>query len=268
MNRKYLENNRGKIYYWISENPKDKAIVFCHGLTADHTLYDKQIEYFEKENTVITWDMPLHGETRPYLNFSLENAVYDLKQILERENILHVVIVGQSGGGYVAQLFAYKYPKMTDALIAIDSNPMEMNYYKKSELFWTNHFYAIASLYPYSYYCKVSAESAAYTQESQNSFYKCLVRLGKKGMLTAAGSYYKDFPNYDNIIISCPVLLVLGEFDKIGFVKRYNEMWAEKTKYKLLVIPKASHNSNYDNYEYFNQVVMEFLQECKQKKNG
>ncbi|WP_342758646.1 hypothetical protein [Kineothrix sedimenti] len=36
--------------------------MFTHGLTADHTPFDKQTEYLRDKLIVITWDMPLYGE--------------------------------------------------------------------------------------------------------------------------------------------------------------------------------------------------------------
>ncbi|MGL6107789.1 alpha/beta fold hydrolase [Romboutsia sp.] len=196
MEKKYIKNERGKVIYWINNNNSNKTIMFTHGVTADHTLFDKQLDFWCKEYTVITWDMPLHGESRPY---------------------------------------------------------------KKSELFWTKHFSDIAKLYPYNYYCKVSSESTTMTEESKKSFYDNLLRLGKEGMLDAANAVYKDFYNYEEVDFKCPVLLLIGEYDKTGYVKKYNDMWAKETGFSLVVIPNASHNSNFDNYYFFNNKVYEFL---------
>lgn len=263
MDKKLISTSRGKVYYWINRNESNRCIMFTHGVTADHTLFDQQLEFWSKDYTVITWDMPLHGESRPYHEFSFTHVAEDMKQILDTEHITHAVIVGQSAGGYATQAFIQKYPKMSDAFISIDSTPFGRRYYKNSELFWTNHYSDIAKIYPYGYYCNAAAKSVTRTEESRRTLYDCLVRLGKKGMLEAANAVYKDFPNYDEVIFSCPVLLLLGEYDKTGYVKRYNEMWTKATGYPLVIIPDASHNSNFDNYEFFNRTVSEFL-----KKSG
>ncbi|TCL57971.1 pimeloyl-ACP methyl ester carboxylesterase [Kineothrix alysoides] len=263
MVKKYIENNRGKVFYWINEEfagTKDKgAIMFTHGLTADHTLFDKQTEYLQDEMCVITWDMPLHGENRPYKGFSFKNAAADMNQILETEGIEKAVMAGQSAGGYCAQAFALFYPEKTAGFISIDSTPFGLKYYKKSELFWTDHYDAIARWYPYEFYCKLSAKSACTTEEARLSFYQALVRLGKKGMLEAAKALYRDFTKYPEVDFKCPVLLFLGEKDKVGYVKKYNEMWEKETGYPLVVIPGAGHNSNFDGYEFFNRKVIEFM---------
>jgi pimeloyl-ACP methyl ester carboxylesterase len=79
-------------------------------------------------------------------------------------------------------------------------------------------------------------------------------------MLESAEAVYNDFPNYEEVKFKCPVLLLLGEFDKLGYVKRYNEMWNRETGYPLVIIPKASHDSMYDNYQEFNRITHEFLE--------
>ena len=49
MEHKTIKNERGTVHYWISrgENTDAATLVFTHGLTADHTMYEKQVEYFK-----------------------------------------------------------------------------------------------------------------------------------------------------------------------------------------------------------------------------
>ena len=133
-----ITSKRGRVFYWIERNTSDKCIVFIHGLTADHTLFDKQIDFWSRGYTVITFDMPLHGESRPYNDFTFYNVADDLKSILMKEKITHIVIAGQSAGGYVAQAFTQKYAKYVDAFIGIDTTPFGKSYYKWFEIADTN----------------------------------------------------------------------------------------------------------------------------------
>ncbi len=260
MEKRCIITKRGTVYYWTNENQRKKSIMFTHGVTGDHTLFQKQIEYWSKEYHVIIWDMPLHGESRPYKDFSFANAAEDMKAILDQEGIEHSIMAAHSAGGYAAQAFAQKYPHSVEAFIGIDTTPFGSKYYKKSELFWTNHYSDIAKWYPYNLYCKLAAKAVSFTKESYLTLYDCLVRLGKQGMLVSADAVYKDFPNYQEVDFKCPVLLLLGENDKLGYIKKYNLMWTKETGYPLIIIPNASHNSHYDNYEEVNRVIYEFLQ--------
>lgn len=89
MNHKSVKSKRWTTHYWIYKNPdiNAKCIVFTHGLTANHIMFEKQVEYFSSKYTIITWDVPLHGESRPYNDFSYKNTALELKTILDFENI-------------------------------------------------------------------------------------------------------------------------------------------------------------------------------------
>jgi|GEM_PF-6542580 len=83
MEHRTIKGVGGEVHYWISRTkdiPKG-TIVFSHGLTANHTMFEKQIEYFKNEYIVIAWDVPMHGLSVPYNDFSYENTARDLHQI-------------------------------------------------------------------------------------------------------------------------------------------------------------------------------------------
>ena len=251
MNKKSIENERGKVYYWIRNKGRGKCIFLCHGLTADHNLFKKQMEYFPDDYTLIAWDMPLHGKSLNYKDFSLTNAAKDIKMILDNENITHTSIAGQSAGGYVAQRFANMFPHTCDAFIGIDTSPLSKEYYSFLDLFVTRYYSFFAGMYPYKIYCREAAKVAAYTKEAYESFYETLVRLGKKDMKKACNAVYREIPKYTDTDLSCPVLLF----------RKYNDMWRIKKGYKLINLKNASHNANFDNYRDFNNEVYNFLKE-------
>ena len=263
MIEKSIQSCRGTVYYWTNEIvPLQKfAIVFCHGLTADHTLFDKQVEYLANEYKLITWDYPLHGKSRPYEGFTFTNVNEELLTILNQENIDKIFLVGQSAGGFIAQSFIQEFEDKVLGFIGVVTTPFGKNYYKKSELFWIKHYSTIAKMYPYSYYCKASAKASTRTDEARENMYKTLVGLGKKDMLKAANAVYSEFLKVrDEVQFKCPVLITYGEYDNTGYVRKYNNSWAEKTGYSLKIIRNASHNANYDNYSEFNDLLTSFVQ--------
>ena len=59
MKEKTYHTRCGTIHYWASvSNPDTITLVLLPGLTADHRLFDKQIQYFENRYNVIVWDAP------------------------------------------------------------------------------------------------------------------------------------------------------------------------------------------------------------------
>lgn len=58
MIEKTFETSHGPIHYWINLDGarKEPELVFLPGLTADHRLFDKQIEFFEGKYPVFVWE--------------------------------------------------------------------------------------------------------------------------------------------------------------------------------------------------------------------
>lgn len=49
-------------------------------------------------------------------------------------------------------------------------------------------------------------------------------------MLKAASAVYGEFLKVgDEVQFKCPVRITYGEYDKTGYVRKYNNSWAEKT---------------------------------------
>ncbi|MDI9550742.1 MAG: alpha/beta hydrolase [Bacteroidales bacterium] len=264
LKEKSIKTEIGKVYYWINNNlpDSDVCIVFCHGLTADHSLFEKQIDFFSPKYQILLWDIPLHGKSIPYENFTYDNVVSDLNTIIERERLSKLIFVGQSGGGYISQAYISQYPDKARGFVGIGTTPFGMKYYKKSELFWVKHFATMASLYPYSVYCKACSRKVAVTSEARQNMFKTWARLGKKNMLKATKAVYQEFLKVkESVRFPFPILLTYGEYDRVGLVAKYNQNWAKKTDAKLEVIKNASHNANFDNPVEFNLILEEYIKE-------
>ena len=68
-------------------------------------------------------------------------------------------------------------------------------------------------------------------------------------------------PENHEINIDCPVLLILGENDKVGKVSKYNIEWQRRTEYPLYIIKNAGHNSNQDNAKAVNELIKQYINE-------
>ena len=81
MEHKKKSGEHGSVHYWV-KGKSDHCIVFTHGATMDHGLFQHQIEYFAQQYKVIVWDVPMHGLSRPYEGFSLPKAASEFNRIL------------------------------------------------------------------------------------------------------------------------------------------------------------------------------------------
>lgn len=261
MNEKRYVSPRGEVSYWISRQENGKLpLVLLHGLTADHTLFDKQVEAFQGERTLLIWDAPGHGKSRPYTGFSYPHMAEDLRGILQAEGIDRAVLAGQSMGGFVAQSFLARYPDLVKGLFTIGTCPYGETYYSKSDLFWLRQIKWMSSLFPDGLLRSTLAAMCGRTQNARENMLRMLEGCGKKELCTLMHLGFAGFiPENQDLRISCPVCLTVGEYDRTGKVRRYNERWHVREGYPLHIIPGAAHNANVDNPQAVNGLMREFL---------
>ena len=264
MTERNIHSQNGNVYYWVSRhgNPFAQCVIFLHGLIASHILFDRQLAYFSRNNTVIAWDAPAHGKSRPYSDFSYFGAAEELKTIMDTEGINKAILVGQSMGGYVAQIFAEKYPDRVSAFIGIDTCPFDTSFYSGASMWLLRQVGWMSRLYSPKSLKEKIARRCTYTDKAYKDMISNLDELtGREisGLLKLGFSgFVKEL---HDIALPCPAMLIVGEHDKVGNVLKYNLKWHEKQNYTLQIIPNASHNSNSDNPEECNKLIDEFLSE-------
>ena len=265
MMQKQFDTENGNIVYWINNCSKeDYALVFLHGLIADHTLFEKQVSYFGGRFKVLCWDAPAHGKSRPYLKFSYRSAAKHLKDILEKEQIKKAVFIGQSMGGYVIQTFLKYYPELAIGLIGIDITPFGFSYYSNSDKWWLRQIERMSHCCPYKALVKAIAKSCTCTQYAYKNMYTALKQYTKQEVCHLMGIGYAGFLEENcDLALRIPVLILIGEDDRTGKVNEYCKVWQEKTGYPLHVIKNAAHNSNIDNYEQVNSEIEKFVNRLK-----
>jgi len=254
------ESERGKVYYWHTDIDLTKRTIFLlHGLTANHTMFNKQVEFFRDKYNVIVWDAPAHGKSRPYSDFSYENAATVMLQILNELQIEKVVLIGQSMGGYNVQSFILRYPEKVIGFVSIHSTPFG-NYYSKSDMWWLRQIEWMCK--PFSEkMLKVSiAKQNAFTKAGQENMLEMVSDYDKAELCRLMGIGYAGFLN-DNVELQlpCSALLLVGEKDNTGKVKSYNKEWSRRTGTELIWVPDAAHNSNVDNPDFVNSCIEKFL---------
>ncbi|MBN2879726.1 MAG: alpha/beta hydrolase [Clostridia bacterium] len=260
MEHKVLETERGDVHYWVNSSESEDCIVFTHGLTADHRMFEKQVEFFEKKYRIVLWDVPMHGLSRPYSEFSYRNTAYDLNGILQRENIEKAVLVGMSMGGYPSQEYASIFPEKVSGFIALDTTPFGLGYYSASDKWWLRQVETMAAWFPEKMLRESMAKSVSKTEYSYNKMKEMLKDSDKKEIVKQMGIAYTGFLKENkDVKFDFPVLILLGEHDKTGKVRQYCEKWSENEGYPLHIIKNASHFSNGDNYQDVNKEIDEFI---------
>ena len=271
MTEKILETASGMIHYWTSESdPGKQTLVFLPGLTADHHLFDKQIEAFEKEFDLLTWDAPGHAASRPFrLDFSLMDKAVWLHEILKKEGISRPVLIGQSMGGYVAQCFMQKFPGEAAGFISIDSAPLKRSYVTGAEIALLKRTEPMYRAFPWKSLKSLGVNGCAkseYGRKLMRSFVEKYskdeyCRLSGHGTKLLAEAMEADLP----YVIDCPAILICGEQDQSGSAKSYNRRWTKKEGLPIYWIKDAGHNSNTDKPDEVNKIIRDFVRQLEEK---
>ena len=256
----------GTIRYWVERrDSKALTLVFLPGLTADHTLFRFQTAYFSGRYSLLTWDAPGHGASRPFaLAFSLWDQAAWLRGILEQEGISAFCLVGQSMGGYVAQCFLERYSGLAQGFISIDSAPLKRRYTTAAEIWLLRHCGILYRFYPWKALQRAAAKGCAVTEQGRAQMEQMMAAYSRREYSALAAHGYRllaealagDYP----YAISCPALLLCGERDGAASTRRYNRAWAEGEGLPLVWIPGAGHNANVDNPQAVNSRIEAFLQ--------
>ncbi len=261
MNEKYIQSERGKTYYWTAGEGSD-CIVFLHGATADHLLFKHQFYFFQSYYKVISIDAPLHGKSKPYSNFTLGNASKEVKSILEKEQIDKVHLIGQSMGGFISQIFAREYPDHVKSIILVDSTPLLLEYYTKLDIYLLKMTPSFLRLYPFNFLLKTIAKQVSLTEEGQKYMYETLKKHNINEIVRITRAVFGEITNYlHSEPLKVPIFITYGENDITGKVRVYCKRWADKENLPLTVIPKAAHNANMDNPEFFNDLLDSILRD-------
>lgn len=253
----------GTIHYWIHIIDADiGTLVFLPGLTADHRLFDKQIEYFKDKYNVFVWDAPAHAASWPFkFDFDLFDKAKWLNEIFEQEKITKPIIVGQSMGGYVGQAYAELYPESLKGFVSIDSAPLQRKYVTLVEIWLLKRMEPVYFYYPWKSLLKSGTNGVAVSEYGRKLMHEIMMVYDgdKKRYSQIAGHGFKILANamernlpYE---IKCPALLICGEQDHAGSCIRYNKAWHKFTGIPLEWIKDAGHNSNTDKPELVNQLI-------------
>ena len=263
MIEKVYTTSSGPIHYWTHLiEPSAPTLVFLPGLTADHRLFEPQMVYFKDKVNVLVWDAPGHGKSWPFeLNFDLMDKTRWLNDIFELEGITRPVIVGQSMGGYVGQMYAQLYPQKLKGFVSIDSAPLQRKYVTAVEIWLLKRMEPVYAMMPWKWLLKLGSDGVAVSEYGRALMHEMMMvydgnqkryaQLSGHGMKLLAEAMEKDLP-YE---ITCPAVLICGRKDQAGSAVRYNKVWHKDTQIPLFWIDDAGHNSNTDQPELVNQLI-------------
>ena len=114
-------------YYKFKKVNEESPIIFIHGIGLNHEIWDGQISYFKKYNSIV-YDLIGHGKTP--LNkkqISMKDFTKQLLSLVDNLNITKFHLIGFSLGSLIARDFASLHSNRLSSLIIFGT------VYKRSE---------------------------------------------------------------------------------------------------------------------------------------
>jgi pimeloyl-ACP methyl ester carboxylesterase len=117
--KEFLYNNKRLSYYTLGQGP---ALVLIHGFGEDSTIWQNQAAHLAENYRLIMPDVPGSGLSAALEgNPSIEDFAEAIKAVLQKEDIITCTMLGHSMGGYIALVYAEKYPASLNGLGLIHS---------------------------------------------------------------------------------------------------------------------------------------------------
>ena len=111
-----------KTYLQEAGNPKNEAIVLLHGIGADNTMWEPQLQLFaDKGYHVLAPDLLGHGKSSKVNTLQLGDWENQINDLLRQSGLSQCILLGVSMGGVIAQSFAMNYPEKVSVLILSDT---------------------------------------------------------------------------------------------------------------------------------------------------
>jgi len=208
-----------------------KHIVLLHGAIGSKQQLEPLAGKLKEQFTVHLLNLPGHGgEPFPAEGFSMETFAAAVLQYLDQQNINTVSFFGYSMGGYVAMLFAKKYPQRVEKIVTL-----------ATKFLWDENIAAkeIKMLQPEIIEEKLPAFAAELQKRHAPLDWKEQL-LQTQGLLNSLGKQnVLAIPGYE--AITTPCLLMLGDRDKMVTLAETVDVYTALPNASLAVLPQTSH---------------------------
>ena len=252
------------LHYWVGGALERPWLVFMHGATMDHRMFNAQVEALAPQYRILVWDARGHGQSQPIgAGFSLERCAEDMLAVLDAQGVDQAVFCGQSLGGYAAQHIYRQAPARVQALIMIGTTPIAKAY-SRWEVLALKASLPLFRLWPYGHFTQTIARSTARTPMVQIYALQAARQIPRDDFVAIwqAVTVAVNEKGDPALHFDVPLLLLHGDHDRAGTVRRDMPLWAQQDMHAVYqVIPNAAHNANQDNPEFTNRAILAFLQQ-------
>ncbi|KGT46430.1 3-oxoadipate enol-lactonase [Acinetobacter sp. HR7] len=252
-------SNDAQINYQTFGDASKPALVFSNSLGTKYSMWQPQIEHFQQDYYVICYDTRGHGaSSAPQGPYSLEQLGQDVVNLLDHLNIAKAAFCGISMGGLTGQWLAIHKPERFSEVIVCNTAAkigQEQAWQDRAALVREQGLAPIAATAASRWFTDPFIQSnPAVVAELSND----LGAGSPEGYANCCEALAKADVREQLSSIQIPVLIIAGQQDPVTTVTDGQFMQQRIANSQLFEI-NASHISNIEQPEAFNQAVQTFL---------
>lgn len=249
--KKTAESKDGlNLYYETYINNTEKPVLFfLHGMGGDLDAWQYvRDKLLEKDYSAIAMDLRGHGYSdhpRKFESNRIENLADDVAEIMDKENIQKVVLVGHCYGAVVAEHFVLRYPERLEKLILISGTYRPPNYIfgkaVKAAAVGISNLGALISPKPYKPRHSDYPAGKFHKDYEWTGLVKTIAHNSLRSYLLASKEILKLQLEPELHKIKIPTLVIVGESDSIFPMKISEQIHKEIPESKFAVVKDANH---------------------------
>lgn len=255
-----MKTNGIELHYTVEgEGP---WMTLSHSLACDSSMWDPQMALLTKRFKVLRFDTRGHGQSdAPATDYTLDQMADDVHGLLTGLGITTTHWMGLSMGGMIGQAYALKHPGMFASMVLADTTSRRP---PNAAAMWGERM-QIARTKGMEGLVEPTL-SRWFTDAYRPAHPDVMAKIGKVIRNTPAAGYAGCCAAIAQIDfterlkeIKCPVLVLVGDQDHGTPVAMSEQIRDNLPGAKMQVIANASHISNVEQAEVFNQAIDAFL---------
>ncbi len=252
-------SNDAQINYQTFGDAAKPALVFSNSLGTNFKMWQPQIDFFQKDYFVICYDTRGHGGSEaPQGPYTIDQLGQDVVNLLDHLNIEKAAFCGISMGGLTGQWLAINRPERFNQVVVCNTAAkigQEQAWNDRAALVREQGLQPIASTAASRWFTEPFIQSNATVV---NNLQNDLGVGSPEGYASCCEALAKADVREQLKDISVLVLVVAGQQDPVTTVADGQYMVDRIANSQLFEI-NASHISNIEQPEAFNQAVQKFI---------
>jgi 3-oxoadipate enol-lactonase len=257
-----LTANGLNINYRLEGSPSGPVVTMSHSLATSLAMWDPQMAALESRYRLLRYDTRGHGGTdAPAGAYTLDGLAEDVRALLEALGIARTHFVGLSMGGMIGQILALKYPQLLHGLVLCDTSsrvPPEARatWDDRIRTAETQGMEPLVEPTIGRWFTPAFRERHPDVVDRVRAAMRATPPRGYAGCCHAIAALNLT----DRLhVIDLPTLVIVGEEDPGTPVAAARTIHDQIRGSQLVVLKSASHLSNMEQPEAFNQAVTSFL---------